>query len=193
MITNKDIRVDNGNLILNGDKYPLDGQSPEAIMQIVEDNSDSTPTENSTAPITSGGVFAADKDINDTIGDITQTGVSGATVAAQIETLNKSEHYEGILNYSGHFDAYKYGNVVNLKITGVVNATLNDIMTLTSSLPIAIRPLFDVDAVGYYNDTDFDSTNNGVNFRVLSNGTIRSYSYKAFTAGVLSVTYISAS
>lgn len=59
MITNKDIRVENGNLVLNGDKYPLDGQSPEAIMAIVKDNSDTTPTENSDAPITSGGVFAA--------------------------------------------------------------------------------------------------------------------------------------
>ena len=59
MITNKDIRVDNGNLVLNGDKFPLDAQSPEAIMQIVEDNSDTTPTENSTAPIKSGGVYTA--------------------------------------------------------------------------------------------------------------------------------------
>lgn len=59
MITNKDIRVENGFLIINGDKFPLDGQSPEAIMQIVEDNSDTTPTENSTAPVTSGGVYTA--------------------------------------------------------------------------------------------------------------------------------------
>lgn len=59
MITNKDIRVENGNIVINGDKYPLDGQSPEAIMQIVEDNSDTTPTKNSEAPITSGGVFDA--------------------------------------------------------------------------------------------------------------------------------------
>ena len=88
MITNKDIRVENGSLILNGDPYPLDGQSPETIMQIVEDNSDTTPTENSDAPITSGGVFTADKDITDTIGDITQTGVTGATVAAQIKAVN---------------------------------------------------------------------------------------------------------
>ena len=88
MITNKDIRVENGNLVLNGDKYPLDGQSPAAIMQIVEDNSDTTPTENSTAPVTSGGVYTADKAISDTIGDITQTGVTGASVAAQLDTLN---------------------------------------------------------------------------------------------------------
>jgi len=87
MITNKDIRVENGSLILNGDKYPLDGQSPEAIMQIVKDNSDTTPTENSDAPVTSGGVFAADKEISDIIGDITQTGVAGASVAAQIKEL----------------------------------------------------------------------------------------------------------
>ena len=57
MLTNKDIRVENGNIVINGDKYPLDGQSPAAIMQIVEDNSDTTPTENSTAPITSGGIY----------------------------------------------------------------------------------------------------------------------------------------
>ena len=59
MITNKDVRVENGSLIINGDPYPLEGQSPAAIMQIVEDNSDTTPTENSTAPITSGGVYTA--------------------------------------------------------------------------------------------------------------------------------------
>ena len=59
MLTNKDIRVENGNLVLNGDKYPLDGQSPETIMEIVEDNSDTTPTENSTAPVTSGGIYTA--------------------------------------------------------------------------------------------------------------------------------------
>ena len=56
MITNKDIRVENGSLIINGDPYPLDGQSPEAIMNIVEDNSDTTPTASSTNPVTSGGV-----------------------------------------------------------------------------------------------------------------------------------------
>ena len=59
MLSNKDIRVENGFLIINGDKHPLDGQDPEAIMEIVEDNSDTTPTENSTAPVTSGGVFTA--------------------------------------------------------------------------------------------------------------------------------------
>ena len=80
MITNKDIRVENGFLIINGDKYPLDGQSPEAIMQIVEDNSDTTPTAESTAPVQSGGVYAA-------IGNLTQTGVTGATVAAQLGAL----------------------------------------------------------------------------------------------------------
>lgn len=88
MITNKDIRVENGFLIINGDKYPLDGQSPEAIMQIVEDNSDSTPTENSEAPVTSGGVYTAIGAVDTKIGDLTQTGVTGADVAAQIKKLS---------------------------------------------------------------------------------------------------------
>lgn len=56
MITNKDIRVENGNLVLNGDKFPLDGQSPEAIMEIVEDNSDTTPTASSNKPVKSDGI-----------------------------------------------------------------------------------------------------------------------------------------
>ena len=67
MLTNKDIRVENGNIVINGDKYPLDGQPPEAIMQIVKDNSDTTPTENSDAPITSGGVYTALSDKQDSI------------------------------------------------------------------------------------------------------------------------------
>lgn len=81
MITNKDIRVENGSLIINGDPYPLDGQSPEAIMQIVKDNSDTIPTEDSIKPITSGGVYSK-------IGDLSGTGVTGDTVADQIEAVN---------------------------------------------------------------------------------------------------------
>ena len=70
MITNKDVRIENGNIVINGDKYPLDGQSPEAIMQIVKDNSDTTPTVNSDKPITSGGVFTALAGIAGQIGDL---------------------------------------------------------------------------------------------------------------------------
>lgn len=108
------------------------------------------------------------------------------------EQLKTVETYEGNLNYSGKYTAYKYGRVVNLQITDVVNSSLNEVMILTSSLPLAIRPLFDVNAVGYYSDSDFNVETNGVNFRILTNGIIRSYSYKAFTSGTLSVTYISA-
>lgn len=120
MITNKDIRVENGFLIINGDKYPLDGQSPETIMEIVEANSDTTPTENSTAPVTSGGVYTAlgakqdtltfdttptDESTNPVtsggvytaigavdikIGDLTQTGITGADVAAQLGELDNT-------------------------------------------------------------------------------------------------------
>lgn len=83
MLTNKDIRVENGNIVINGDKYPLDGQSPEAIMAIVEDNSDTTPTEDSTAPITSGGVFTALGSKQDTLTfDTTPTGSSDNPVTS---------------------------------------------------------------------------------------------------------------
>ena len=85
MITNKDIRVENGSLILNGDPYPLDGQSPEAIMKIVKDNSDTTPTENSTAPITSGGVFTALGTKQDKINIIPNTGASYTCTSTNLE------------------------------------------------------------------------------------------------------------
>lgn len=87
MITNKDIRVENGFLIINGDKYPLDGQSPAAIMQIVEDNSDSTPTAESTAPVKSAGIKTY---VDTVIGDLTQTGVTGADVASQLTKVGQN-------------------------------------------------------------------------------------------------------
>ena len=58
MITNKDIRVENGNLVLNGDKYPLASQ-------------------------------AEIDDLGDTIGDITQTGLTGDSVAEQLDTARE--------------------------------------------------------------------------------------------------------
>ena len=65
MITNKDISIDKGgSIILNGDKYPLASQ---AEVDAVKDDID---------------------DIGDTIGDITQTGITGASVAAQLEALD---------------------------------------------------------------------------------------------------------
>ena len=92
MITNKDIRVENGSLIINGDKYPLDGQSPEAIMQIVEDNSDTTPTENSDAPITSGGVYTA-------IDDVVKSKTGTFTLDATQSGANKNGL---VIKQSGH-------------------------------------------------------------------------------------------
>ena len=126
MLTNKDIRVENGNIVINGDKYPLDGQSPEAIMQIVEDNSDTTPTENSKAPITSGGVFTANKDISNTIGDLSQTDITGASVAAQLGVIGE------ILGFT-HFVRIPYTTGVLESIEAAFeNGTIpTDIMGLT--------------------------------------------------------------
>lgn len=86
MITNKDIRVENGFLIINGDKFPLDGQSPETIMEIVEDNSDTTPTENSTSPVTSGGLYNAFESVDEKINKAGLTLVENG----KINSLNTS-------------------------------------------------------------------------------------------------------
>ena len=67
MLSGKDITIDkDGSIILNGDKYPLASQ---AEIDAIKDDID---------------------DIGDTIGDITQTGVTGADVAGQIATLKGS-------------------------------------------------------------------------------------------------------
>ena len=65
MITNKDISIDKGgNIILNGDKYPLASQAEiDAVKEDIDD-------------------------LGDTIGDITQTGITGASVAAQLGNIH---------------------------------------------------------------------------------------------------------
>jgi hypothetical protein len=97
MITNKDIRVENGYLIINGDKYPLDGQSPEAIMAIVKDNSDTTPTENSDAPITSGGVYTA---LGNVIKSIEVNVTSSTSGHANPVHSAGGAYYEALIDYT---------------------------------------------------------------------------------------------
>ena len=124
MITNKDIRVENGSLILNGDHYPLDGQSPEAIMQIVEDNSDTTPTENSDAPITSGGVYTAidkvDTKIGANAGSLTQR--AQLTTAGSTTYIVVSDSALAVVQFEGYVtaaaDAYEGSVSVNNMIIG---------------------------------------------------------------------------
>lgn len=101
MLTNKDIRVENGNIVINGDKYPLDGQSPEAIMTIVEDNSDTTPTENSNNPVKSGGVYSAlsDKRPLSALSSVIGDAVNIAT-AVSAETAFVTPH-EGFVRFVG--------------------------------------------------------------------------------------------
>ena len=116
MITNKDIRVENGSLIINGDPYPLDGQSPEAIMQIVEDNSDTTPTENSDAPITSGGVFTALAGKEDTL------------TFDNAPTANSTNPVEsgGVFTAIGHVAS----GIVNISKKDLTASTEDDFMAL---------------------------------------------------------------
>ena len=143
MITNKDIRVENGFLIINGDKYPLDGQSPEAIMQIVEDNSDSTPTAESTAPITSDGVYTALAGKEDTL--------TVEDISSQV-TLDSTHVSE--------FKAYKYGKLLYIILSLKVGVT--DQTTVVTGLPTikglsgvkGVLPMFFLNAA--------DATSNGV-------------------------------
>lgn len=111
MITNKDIRVENGNLVLNGDKFPLDGQSPEAIMEIVEDNSDSTPTENSTAPVTSGGVYTAVSGLSKAIASTT-----GGKISRGVKTIANNESVE--IQFANDFSSNTEFALVALNIDG---------------------------------------------------------------------------
>jgi hypothetical protein len=88
MITNKDIRVEHGNLVLNGDKYPLASQ---AEIDVVKGDID---------------------DLGDTIGDITQTGITGASVAEQLETVG-DQIAELTANTLAGIDISAYNSAVN--------------------------------------------------------------------------------
>ena len=129
MITNKDIRVENGLLIINGDPYPLDGQSPESIMEIVEANSDTTPTENSDAPITSGGVFTSLNDVDAyTLSDISDINTS--------LTINE-------------FSLRKCGKIAILGLNFNATASISQ-FTILFKLPTGIASFSRLDAVGIF-------------------------------------------
>ena len=132
MLTNKDIRVENGNIVINGDKYPLDGQSPETIMEIVEDNSDTAPTENSDAPITSGGVFTSIKSIT----DIDAYTVSDITDVNQSITINE-------------FSLRKCGKIVTLGLNFNATDAIAQFANLFK-LPTGIKSFGRIDAVGIF-------------------------------------------
>jgi len=81
MITNKDIRVENGNIVINGDKYPLASQAE---------------------------IDAVKGDI----GDLTQTGITGATVAAQLAAVNNVKCLPVVeLNYTCSSTNFEYTGV----------------------------------------------------------------------------------
>ena len=108
MITNKDIRVENGSLIINGDPYPLDGQSPEAIMQIVKDNSDTTPTENSSNPVKSGGVKTY---VDNAVAAKADTYTSSSRDAAQSFNVGTATSNSMFLLAAGYASSYQFGIV----------------------------------------------------------------------------------
>lgn len=161
MITNKDIRVENGNLVLNGDKFPLDGQSPEAIMEIVEDNSDSTPTAESTAPVTSAGIKTY---VDTAIGDLTQTGVTGADVAAQITALDTALTY-------GAGDVITAENVV----AAAVGANTSDCyFSVPISKPVTATTvtISDVSCNLYYGTNQMEAVTEGAYTATIEGGSL---------------------
>lgn len=95
MLSNKDIRVENGNLIINGVKYPLDTieikEEVEALTETVGDETGGLVKDVSdlsdTVGDSTGGLVKDVDDLTDLIGDITQTGLTGDSVAGQITEL----------------------------------------------------------------------------------------------------------
>ena len=168
MLTNKDIRVENGNIVINGDKYPLDGQSPEAIIAIIEAACDTTPTAESSAPVTSAGIKTY---VDTAIGDLTQTGVTGADVAAQIETIgNKVDDLESITAYTvdditdkhssitiNELSLRKCGKIATLGINFSVSASI-PVYTMLFKLPSGILSYGRIDATGVFTTKALQAT-----------------------------------
>ena len=118
MITNKDVRVENGNLVLNGDKYPLGGQSPEAIMAIVKDNSDTTPTDTSTNPVTSGGVYTSLNSLDTAKADVFKSQSPDVSQSINVGTLAVAANRMFLLS-SGYQGAYVFGLVFVSSINNI--------------------------------------------------------------------------
>ena len=137
MITNKDIRVENGSLIINGDPYPLDGQSPEAIMQIVEDNSDTTPTEDSAAPVTSDGIYKAIENVN-----TTKTGTF------TLDSTQSGANKNGVvIKQSGNVVSIQ-GFISGLTLTAGTSVVLGDISGV-SLPPTGLRLMLNQSSAAY--------------------------------------------
>lgn len=142
MLTNKDIRVENGNIVINGDKYPLDGQSPEAIMQIVEDNSDTTPTENSDAPITSGGVYTALGAKQDTLTFDTVPTENSANPVTSGGIFTALSNKQDVISQANFVDcsvSWPSTGTDAEKVSSIANQVFNNISTTKPFTIIAIK------------------------------------------------------
>lgn len=146
---------------------------------------DDVPTQNSGNPVKSGGVFSK-------IGDLTQTGLTGDSVAEQLgavkDAITKVEAISGNGSYGCGYTAYKYGKVVVLLVSSITNATTGQSMQLFT-LPEGWRPKAFMRVIGSTHVGSLSGTNL-VGFNIYSNGNCETYSYTAFSNGLFSCTYM---
>lgn len=135
--------------------------------------------------------MAKSADVDAEIGDLSQTGITGDSVAEQLGAVTEVKTISGSGSYGCSYYAYKYGRIVMLKVRNVANATTGQGMDLFS-LPQGWRPLVDTDVAGRYSYGDFNIAVGGaVNFRAeAAAGKVWTYSYKAFTSGNADFVYI---
>lgn len=137
--------------------------------------------------------MAKSADVDAEIGDLSQTGIIGDSVAEQLASAIEVKTISGSGSYGCSYTAYKYGRVVQLLVRNVTNATTGQQMPLFN-LPQGWRPMADIDVVGKYSYGGFNmSAGNAVGFRAeASGGKVWTYSYSAFGSGSADFTYICA-
>ena len=127
-------------------------------------------------------------DVDDEIGDLSQTGLTGDSVSEQLANVNKVTEISDSGQYGCAYKAYKYGKVVTLCVTGITNASTGQSMNLFT-LPEGWRPKEQIRAYGSINMGTL-SGSGVIGFNIYSNGRCDTYSYSAMSGGGFTITYI---
>ena len=131
-------------------------------------------------------------DINTAIGNMSDLGTTATNIVGAINEVNGKTGIttiNGTGSYGCTYLINKSGHVVNLKVSGITNATTGQDMILFN-LPEGYRPkLFEQYVRGSYSVNSFNE-DDAVAFKVKLNGDVVTYSYKAFNLGVFTCTYI---
>ena len=124
------------------------------------------------------------------LGNSTPAGSTAKAIADINSALSVTNNTDTILNYGGTIGYRKYGNIVEVWLSGLGSSnivTQNSEPTIYN-LPSGYRPKYKKQIVGYWRNS-FKSTDN-LGYQIDTNGNITVYAYDAISNGNFTCTYI---